>query len=175
MNKQIIPVNNGLQEQMNEGLFRRIGDTLQSIRERAYLLSQAREGSGDESIEDWLRAERELFQVPESELSETESTYNLRISVRGFEPEQLQVAAEPCAITVHGTAASDVKVLGSYTQRESKALFRRVELPSSIDPVRIKATLEDGVLSIVMPKTLLAHKPIAQMQKVAEQGEARAA
>jgi HSP20 family molecular chaperone IbpA len=174
MNKQMVQVN-GLQNRTNERLSQRVNQALDSIRERAYSLSQLRGGSPEESDEDWTRAERELFQIPESKVSERDSLYNLQVAVPGFAANQLAIATEPKAVTIYGTAEHGTHKLDGSSQLESKQLFRRFEFTSMIETDQVKATVENGVLNIAIPKANLAGAGDGAMQPAAEQGAAHAA
>ena len=56
-------------------------------------------------MEDWLRAERELVWVPQSETMEDDKQYRLRLIVPGLEAKDLQITAMPDAIIVQSEGA----------------------------------------------------------------------
>jgi HSP20 family molecular chaperone IbpA len=116
------------------------------IRARAYELYLARGAENGREIEDWLRAEREV--APETQLREEEGEFQARIFIEGLEPRELEVIAMRDAILVE--APRQAKVLG------------RLDLPKAIDPRRVTAKLEKGVLQVICPKGAQAALTAAQ-------------
>jgi len=121
-----------------------------SIRDRAFQLFQSRGGgdpgaSGGE-LDDWLQAERELFSIPSSELSESDREYRIEVAVAGFDSKDLDVTAQGNRIVVRGDA-------GSNRGENSKPLLRRFDLPASIDAGAVTAKLDNGLLTITAAKS----------------------
>jgi HSP20 family protein len=106
---------------------------------------------------DWLDAERDLLLYPESELLEKESEFEFRVSAPGFEAGDIKVTALPDALLVQASASthshdkSDGKV--RFCEFGQKTLFRRFDMPEPINPDKVAASLEKGMLHIVAPKT----------------------
>ena len=82
-----------------------IQSAVDSICRRAYELAAERGFAAGYDLDDWLKAENELFLVPGSELTETATEYILDTSVAGFTPEQIAVSVEPQCVTVWGKAS----------------------------------------------------------------------
>jgi HSP20 family molecular chaperone IbpA len=114
-----------------------------SIRQRAYELAVERGFAGDHDLDDWLKAENELFFVPASELRETETQYSLNVSVPGFSPHQIAVSVEPQSVAVWGGAA---------TSDGRKELFCQYRLPHAVVVERAKAFYDSGELTVILPK-----------------------
>ena len=80
----------------NEAAALRIQERLQqaqsAIAERAYHRSLERDGFGSEH-DDWLRAERDLYWIPDCELVERNGNLRLRVALPGMESKQIQVTA----------------------------------------------------------------------------------
>jgi HSP20 family molecular chaperone IbpA len=154
MSKEAIKVND-VNNPTNDGLFSKIGSTIEKIRDRAHSLFEARGGQSEAGLEDWLQAERDLFHIPPCELSDAGQAYELKVATPGFQANQLKVAVDQNWVTVSGEAEqksekSDKQCV--YSEFGRKELFRRFQLASSVDVDRAKATLEDGVLTIVLAK-----------------------
>lgn len=118
-----------------------IENALDRIRRRAFELYESRT-HGDDML-DWLQAERELFFVPDADCIDCVDDYVIKAKTPGFASGQLIVVAEPHWITIQGLALLD---------ENAQELFRRLFLESAIDPVQVKAHLEDEELTVVMPK-----------------------
>ncbi len=113
------------------------------IRKRAYELAAERGFAGGHDLDDWLKAENELFDVPASELTETETEYSLRISVQGREPQEVAVNVETRSVAVWG---------GKAGEANSKELFCQHRLPHPVVAEMAKAFYDSGELSVTIPK-----------------------
>lgn len=146
MSKHQVPIKQA-GDPAGHGLFQKIEAALDSIRQRAYELFHARDGSPGEDLDDWFKAERELFEVPDGDIRETADAFVVSMNTPGFTAEQLDVAVESTCITICGEAE---KKTGTEFRR--KSLFRRFDLPRTIDTEKVKASLVAGHLTISMPK-----------------------
>ena len=129
--------------------------TFDQIKEKAYCLFCQSGSMHGHAIEDWLKAERELFQVPESELVENDKEFGLQIAAPGFEAKDLEITAFPDSIVVKGEATQEnEKKQGTvhFSEFSNKQLYRRYPLPSAIDVDKTAATLEKGILKIAAQK-----------------------
>jgi len=73
----------------------------------------------------------------------------------GCKPEEIQIMAEGDTLTIRTTKKSEEKVeKGNYVRREFFAgeMSRSVTLPTSIDPNKVDASYEHGILSVRVPK-----------------------
>ncbi len=113
------------------------------IRKRAYELAAERGFGGGHDLDDWLKAENELFCVPASELRETDTEFSLNVSVRGRKPQEIAVSVEPRSVAVWGERASEAG---------SKELFCQYRLPHAVVVERAKAFCESGELTVTLPK-----------------------
>jgi len=125
------------------------------IAQRAFGLFQDR-GSDGKALEDWLRAESELLRPMPVELSESDGTFTVKAEVPGFSSKDLTVRAEPNSICIHGKLQetkedrTDKKI--QYSEVTSSQICRRIDLPASINPDKVSATLSNGVLELNLPK-----------------------
>jgi HSP20 family protein len=126
------------------------------IRLEAYNLF-ARRGAGDgDALKDWLAAEREVC-WPAAELAEREGTYTLKVTLPGFEPAEISVTATPREIIVkaarkHEKTSTDEQTKVRWSELGSNDVFRRVELPATVDIEKVTASLKNGLLEIVAPQ-----------------------
>jgi HSP20 family protein len=131
-------------------------DLLDGVQKRAFELFQRRGGAPGNDVDDWLRAESEIFQVPRMELAENDGEFQLQLAVPGFDAKDLRVAALPDAIIVEGEAAHQHRaVRGSVRVCEfgERRVFRQIPLPAAVDIDRVSATLDKGLLEIHAAKT----------------------
>jgi HSP20 family molecular chaperone IbpA len=125
------------------------------IRQRAFERFERRGCSDGAALDDWLKAERDLLRIPESELIERGEKFEARVSAPGFDPGEMRVTALPDALIVKGYSThkhdqgdGDVR----FCEFDQKTLFRRFDLPEQIDVDRVTANLEKGVLQLTAIK-----------------------
>jgi HSP20 family protein len=149
-------------------LFESLNELQEAIRQKAFDLFAERGTTHGGDMEDWLRAERELVWVPQSETMEDDKQIRLRLIVPGLEAQDLQITAMPDNIIVQAEGASkEAKEASTVPFRElrGRKLFRRFDFEEPIDPARTEASLAKGILEIVASKAA----PAKQV-KVAVQG-----
>lgn len=87
---------------------------------------------------------------------ETDSEYTVEVSMPGVKPEDLKVSATDDTITIRATMKRETRdtTKGSYVRRERHEgeLVRSVTLANPIDPSRVSAHYEHGVLKLTAPK-----------------------
>ena len=112
-----------------------------NIRSKAYELFLMRGNSPGSDVDDWLQAERQLMWLPDTELSEKEKEFQVRIDMQGLEPKDIHIIALPNSIVLHAEPKS----------RDSK-LLQRLDFPAPVNPDRVTAKLDKGILQVVAPK-----------------------
>lgn len=100
------------------------------------------------------RAAREEFVSPEVNIFETKDGYVLEAEMPGVNKEGLEITLEGTEITIVGHRQPE-PMPGSPLFRESQGWdFRRVfELDPAIDTSKISASMEQGVLTLTLPKS----------------------
>jgi len=91
---------------------------------------------------------------PEVNIYETEDGYTLEAEMPGVTRDRLEVTLENNALTLVGHRTED-PAPGTLLYRESRpADFRRVfELDPAIDSQKIRAQMQQGLLTLELPKT----------------------
>jgi len=112
-----------------------------NIRSKAYELFLMRGDSPGSDVDDWLQAERQLMWAPDIELSEKEKEFRVRIPIQDLQPKDIHIIAMPNSILLHSASKS----------RESK-LLQRLNFPAPVNPDRVTAKLDKGILQVVAPK-----------------------
>lgn len=137
-------------------LFHEMRDVHHLIAQRAYQLF-ADHGSRDgHDLDDWLRAERELFHSAPVELRETDSEFIVRAELPGFRENEVTVAAEPLNVLItaeHEVDAEQRKAKMLYSEWRSNRVFRSLSLPAPVNPRKASKRLSNGMLEIKLPKS----------------------
>jgi len=126
-----------------------------AIRNRAYDLFARRGYVHGQHFQDWLRAESEILQPVPVEITDNDEAFTLRAEVPGFTPKELEVKVEPSRLLIRGEAQrSQQRSAGKtiYSECQQNQIFRVVNLPTKINPDKVTASVQDGVLHIALPK-----------------------
>jgi HSP20 family molecular chaperone IbpA len=144
-------------DELPPSLLEQVITTADKIRQRALEVFRNRGDAADRSLDDWLQAERETILSPETELIEKNGIFSVRVAVPGFDAADLHVTAIPGALIVyakarhkHENGEGDV-YLCEFGQRQ---LFRWLDLPAPINPDRVTANLEQGILQVTAGKAV---------------------
>lgn len=105
-------------------IFETIEKRLDDVRRRAFELFEHRGYQLGHEIDDWIKAEHEIFGWPAAELAEKDGKYEAQMTLPGFEPNEVQVTATP----------SEVEIIEGQTSTPT----RRPNLPSCIVIVTAK-------------------------------------
>jgi HSP20 family protein len=127
-------------------------DELAQLGQLSPMLAQAlglhaQQGSGRADTAAW---------APALDISERKDAYLVTVELPGVEPDDLEITLEDGLLTIQGERHS--------TQDSSEQQFHRVErrygafrraitLPAQVQAEQIEATVDNGVLQIVVPKT----------------------
>ncbi len=142
------------QENTAEALRREADEIQERVREKAFELSQTLGGTGDD-FHDWLRAEAETVLRPTFELVETKDGWKAEFAVPGLDAGDLEVRVGGGSLVVKGERTQERKkkdervVVSEY---RATNLFREVSIPLEVDVDKAKASLDAGVLSVVLPR-----------------------
>jgi HSP20 family protein len=89
------------------------------------------------------------------DIRQTDSAFFVEASVPGFSPEDVEVTFDEGVLTITGRRNStETTKDATYVRRERRAtsVFRQVGLPAEVRAQDIKASFENGVLSIEIPR-----------------------
>ena len=130
------------------------------IAERAFCIFEKNGASDGHALEDWLKAESEFLTPVTVDISESETALTLKATVPGFSEKNLEVVVEPGQVFIAGKHETQneekkkKKVI--YSEFVSSEIFRSVDLPAEVDPAKVTAELQNGVLEITMQKAVVA-------------------
>jgi len=100
------------------------------------------------------RAVRQEYATPEVNIFENKDGYVLEAEMPGVNKEGLEITLEGNELTIVGRRHAEAQP-GEALFRESAALdYRRVfELDPAIDTTKVSAKVEQGVLTLTLPKS----------------------
>jgi HSP20 family protein len=125
------------------------------ISRRAYELFAERGYQDGYHLEDWIRAESEALEPVPVEIVDNDETFTVNAEVPGFAPKDLEVKVDPSRVLIRGRAeATTQETTGKtiYTECQKNQIFRVVDLPAQVNPDRVTANLQDGILQITLHK-----------------------
>ena len=129
------------------------------IERRAQQLFESNGRLPGHDLENWVRAESELFPPAPVNLTESPDGVRLELDVRGFAPKELEVDLEPRRVTVigkHHSQESHQTETGRTSEERYTHLLRCLDLPSKIDTSRANAHLNRGILEVELKKVPVA-------------------
>ena len=99
---------------------------------------------------------REEVRVPSIDLSETASEVIVKAELPGVDKKDLEIEVMPESLSIKAEVAKEKEEKEkTYHRRERmwQRFQRIIHLPSEVMTDKVKATMKDGVVEIVMPKT----------------------
>ena len=97
--------------------------------------------------------QREQFVMPAASVVEDGDVYLLKVEMPGVNKEGLEISVENNELTILGRRSVPA-IEGALIHRESRPEnFRRAfELDPSIDTAKVSARIEQGILTLTLPK-----------------------
>ena len=137
------------------GIIERMQEIHDAIARRAFELFESNGRWPGRELDDWVRAESEFIHPMQVELTESDSSFNVRAEVPGFSAKELEINLEPRRLSVtgkHETKDETKKGKTVYSELRSGEILRVVDLPAEVDTSNVSASLKDGILNIKMTK-----------------------
>ncbi len=148
-------------------IFVEMSNRLDEIRRRAHEFFQLRANGGAE-LDDWLKAEREVLGWAKAELTEKGGNYEVQVTLPGFDAKEVQVTATAGEIVVRAASEHTKKEEAEgnvvWSEFGSNEVYRRFELPKTIELDKIAAKLEKGILHITARCAAQAKKSSSEKQ-----------
>ncbi|HXN16851.1 MAG TPA: Hsp20 family protein [Candidatus Binatus sp.] len=135
----------------------------ESIARRAFQLFQVRGGDNGSDLDDWFRAETELFHAAHIQVAESEDALAVWVEVPGFRASELKVALEMGRLAITGKRQSRNRRRSSkviYSDACQDQIFRVFHLPVDVDAKNATAVVMDGILELTIPKFALPRKAL---------------
>ena len=89
------------------------------------------------------------------DIGQTDGEFVIEASVPGFKPEEVEVTFEDGVLTIKGERREQQeKKEGHYVRRERRmaSVYRQIGLPAEVRADEIRASFENGVLRITVPR-----------------------
>ena len=88
------------------------------------------------------------------DIYETEDAFVVKAFVPGVSPDQIDITAQQNTLAIRAEQPVDQQEGVRYYLRERAGgtWFRSLELPAAVDANRIDASLQNGVLTLMLPK-----------------------
>jgi len=100
------------------------------------------------------RPVREEYIAPNVNIFETQEGYVLEAEMPGVTKEGLEITLEGTEITITGRRHPETAVGETLFRERNTADYRRVfELDPAIDTTKVSAKIEQGVLTVTLPKS----------------------
>jgi HSP20 family protein len=132
---------------------RRVKEIYDATARRAHELFERRGYAHGHHLEDWLRAESELLQPVPIEIIEDDDKLSVRAEVPGFKAKELDIRVEPSRLLIRGRKEEETeRKTAIYSESQTSEIFRVVNLPLEVNPEKVTAALQDGVLLVSLPK-----------------------
>lgn len=108
-------------------------------------LTQARKRKPEES-------ETEAVWTPPIDILDEEDKLKIQAFVPGIKPEQMNIEADSETLTLSSETPSEMH--GDYYRCELPhgKIFRRIDLPTEVQPDKAQANFENGILTVTLPK-----------------------
>ena len=85
--------------------------------------------------------------TPHIDVQEDEHNYHVRLELPGIKKDELEIALDKAVLTVQAKSKSE-----EDKAKRNVSFNRAFTLPESVQKDKISAALEDGVLSVTLPK-----------------------
>ncbi len=126
------------------------------VARRAFELFQSHANQFSADLDDWFRAERELFPQPNILLRQADGRFEIDAALPGADPKKVdvKVTAEDLLITAERARPKSENVTAAEAATTSDGMvqyFRAIHLPEPIDPDKVKAEYKEGILHLTAP------------------------
>lgn len=102
------------------------------------------------------------------DVREADHDYVIEASLPGIKPDEMEITATQNAVTIRAARKPEEKTeqAGRYVRREryQGEVIRTIGLPTPIDPDKVTAAYEHGVLTLHVPKTEAAKSKQIKVQ-----------
>lgn len=152
--KEKVPVEMTPKDRFIE-LLERFERMQQDVGDRAFEFFRARGGEEGFGLSDWLKAETELLGPITVDMTMNETEVKVKAELPEFEAKDIEIFVEPKRLTIRGhrekleEMKEDERVM---TERSTSEVFRRLPLPTRVDPKSAVAKLDKGILTLTITR-----------------------
>ncbi len=128
----------------------------QAVRDKAFAIAQRRAAPVDPML-DWLEAERASYRRPAARVSCASDSYRIEIELPGVAKKDIEIRAASGRIVVRAVRRADsdpgTAIPAIIDEFGVPELWRDVQLPPDCIATSIGATLDHGVLVLVLARS----------------------
>jgi HSP20 family protein len=106
------------------------------------------------------------FSVPAIDLSEDDKAYKISAELPGIDAKDIDVSVSGDMLVLKGEKRQEKEEKDKnyhFSERTYGSFQRAFELPSTVDRNKVAADFSKGVLTITLPKTTEAQKPVKKI------------
>ena len=110
----------------------------------------------DEALGSWNSGSVASAWLPACDVIEDKDHLKIALELPGVRPEDVKVSVENNVLTIRGEKRQESEDKGQRWHRYERsygAFERTFTLPSTVDADHVQATANDGVLTLVLPKS----------------------
>jgi len=110
----------------------------------------------DRFFDDFWFGDTDSVWSPTVDIAENENSYEIKVDVPGMKKKDLNISFKDNVLTLSGEKKEEKEDKGKNFFRKERVygkFQRSFRIPQDIDPEKIKAKYEDGVLTVEVPKT----------------------
>jgi HSP20 family protein len=108
-----------------------------------------------------------MWSSPAVDIVDTEKSYEITVEVPGLSPENLEVKLVNGRLIMKGEKKESKQEKHGGTELSERcygSFERSFQVPEAVDSGKIEATLEAGVLTVLLPKSIEAQKPVRKIE-----------
>lgn len=101
--------------------------------------------------------ERNIEAFPKVNISETEKEVKVTASIPGIDPEKINVEVQEDSVSISGALEEEKEDSNERHyrfERDYGEFYRSFTLPAKVDPGKVTAQSKNGVITIILPKTV---------------------
>jgi HSP20 family protein len=106
--------------------------------------------SSPKKTKDWLEEEGKLV----IDVIESDDYYLIQSAIAGIDAKKLEIIFKNNMLSIRGQRPRPEKKNGQYLLQECYwgPFSRQISLDESVDPAQIKASVQDGILTVKVPR-----------------------
>jgi HSP20 family protein len=113
--------------------------------------------------------------VPSIDVTETDDQIVVAVEMPGLERKDIDISIDDDVLTIRGEKKieeeqKDEKKNFHVTERAYGVFYRAIQLPSGVDPSKVQATMQNGVLKITIPKPARSQAKKIEVQEAPNGG-----
>lgn len=122
------------------------------LAKRAFQLFEERGCENGHDLDDWFKAEAELLTPIPIKVKETAREIRVEAEVRGFNDDEVAFNLEKNQLTIQAIKQTN-RDDTAHSKSEIQMVYGSISLPFEVVTQKAHATLKNGVLEIVAPKS----------------------